>query len=107
MKKTVKEGRIFAVFGANLKKIRKTANLSQLDLALKAGITHNFINDIEHCYRGVSLQTIQRLAESLNISPHVLFIDDERELEKALSPYPEHIESLLKAVEEFRNHYEQ
>ncbi|MDR1363716.1 MAG: helix-turn-helix domain-containing protein [Spirochaetaceae bacterium] len=94
------------VFGRNLKRLREKAKLSQIDLGLESGITHNFINDIEHSKRGVSLDTIAKLSKALNVSPHTFFIEDEGALEKDLTPYPEHIESLIKAVEDFRSHYE-
>jgi transcriptional regulator with XRE-family HTH domain len=94
------------VFGRNLKRLREKAKFSQIELAMESGITHNFINDIEHAKRGVSLDTIEKLSEALKVSPHAFFIIDEDALEKELSPYPEHIESLLKAVEDFRSHYE-
>jgi transcriptional regulator with XRE-family HTH domain len=89
-----------------LKRLREKAKFSQIELALESGITHNFINDIEHAKRGVSLDTIEKLAQALNVSPHTFFIEDKEALEKDLSPYPEHIDSLIKAVEDFRSHYE-
>jgi transcriptional regulator with XRE-family HTH domain len=94
------------IFGRNLKRLRERAKFSQIELAMESGITHNFINDIEHAKRGVSLDTIEKLSKALAVSPHTFFIEDEEALEKDLSPYPEHIESLIKAVEDFRSHYE-
>jgi transcriptional regulator with XRE-family HTH domain len=94
------------IFGRNLKRLREKAKFSQVELALESGITHNFINDIEHAKRGVSLDTIEKLATALDVSPHAFFIIDEDSFEKELTPYPEHIETLLKAVEDFRSHYE-
>ncbi|MDR0410005.1 MAG: helix-turn-helix domain-containing protein [Spirochaetaceae bacterium] len=97
---------IRTIFGRNLKRLREKAKFSQIELALESGITHNFINDIEHAKRGVSLDTIEKLSRALCVSPHTFFIEDEAALEKDISPYPEHIESLIKAVEDFRSHYE-
>jgi transcriptional regulator with XRE-family HTH domain len=98
--------RIHIIFGRNLKRLREKSKFSQMELALESGITHNFINDIEHAKRGVSLDTIEKLSRALKVSPHIFFIEDEEALEKDLSPYPEHIESLIRAVEDFRSHYE-
>jgi transcriptional regulator with XRE-family HTH domain len=94
------------IFGRNLKRLRERAKFSQIELAMESGITHNFINDIEHAKRGVSLDTIEKLSLALNVSPHTFFIKEEGALEKDLSPYPEHIDSLIRAVEDFRSHYE-
>jgi transcriptional regulator with XRE-family HTH domain len=94
------------IFSRNLKRLRERAKLSQIELAMESGITHNFINDIEHAKRGVSLETIEKLAQALKVSPHTFFIEDKDALEKYLSPYPEHIDSLIRAVEDFRSHYE-
>jgi transcriptional regulator with XRE-family HTH domain len=94
------------IFSRNLKRLREKAKFSQIELAMESGITHNFINDIEHAKRGVSLDTIEKLAQALDVSPHTFFIEDKEALEKDLSPYPEHIDSLIKAVEDFRSHYE-
>ncbi|MDR0662482.1 MAG: helix-turn-helix domain-containing protein [Spirochaetaceae bacterium] len=94
------------IFSRNLKRLREKAKFSQIELAMESGITHNFINDIEHAKRGVSLDTIEKLSQALKVSPHTFFIEDSETLEKDLSPYPEHIDSLIRAVEDFRSHYE-
>jgi transcriptional regulator with XRE-family HTH domain len=48
--------------------------MSQLALAKRAGLTHNFINDIEKSKKGVSLKTIGILAEALDAEPYQFFI---------------------------------
>ena len=44
----MKEEEIRSTFAKNLKAYRKKQNLSQMELAAKAGITTNFVNDIEN-----------------------------------------------------------
>jgi len=63
------------LFGYNLARIRKNAGLSQLGLAHKVGLSHNFINDIESSKKGVSFTTIERLAEALDIDPLHFFVN--------------------------------
>ena len=52
-------------------------NISQLSLALNTGLTHNFINDIENCKKGISAKTLAKLANALNAKPHQFFLPDE------------------------------
>ncbi|MDR2767324.1 MAG: helix-turn-helix domain-containing protein [Treponema sp.] len=61
-------------FSRNLKLYRKKLHLSQLALSMKAGITHNFVNDIENCKKWVSPETINKLAMALEIEPYQLFM---------------------------------
>ena len=67
-----------ALFASNLIRLRKEAGLSQKRLAEMAGLTHNFINDIENEKKGVSVETIGRLVEALDTDPVMFFMDLER-----------------------------
>ena len=68
------------ILANNIRKQRKKKNFSQMELALKAGVSTAFINAIENKQNWVSAQTLSRLAESLNVKPHELFLaDDENE----------------------------
>jgi transcriptional regulator with XRE-family HTH domain len=51
--------------------------LSQLSLANKLGMTHNFLNEIEHGRKWVSPETIQKLCSALEVQPYQFFIPDE------------------------------
>ncbi|GMO31491.1 MAG: hypothetical protein Ta2F_06970 [Termitinemataceae bacterium] len=96
------------LFGRNLKKQRKSANLSQIILAAHADLTHNFINDVEHGKKGVSFETITKLSRALEIEPYILFLgsmDKEIENLDASKDFPDHVEVLLKAVDDFKRHY--
>ena len=48
MKETISGISIRSLFARNLRRLRGIANLSQINLAIEAGLTHNFINDIEN-----------------------------------------------------------
>ena len=54
----------------NLKRLRSLQNMSQLGLATNAGLTHNFINDIENCKKGMSTKTLAKLCVALQVEPH-------------------------------------
>jgi len=64
-------------FSEELVKNRKAANLTQEDLAEKVGLTDKYISDLERAKFSPSLETIEKLAYSLNISPDLLLKEDK------------------------------
>jgi transcriptional regulator with XRE-family HTH domain len=76
MKVTSYEAEIRRLFSKNLKRLRIRANLSQLSLALKADLTHTFINDIENCKRWFSPESLAKLALALDATPNEFFQPD-------------------------------
>ena len=72
-----KEEEIRTIFAKNIKFYRKKLKLSQMELATKAGITTNFINDIENGKKWVSPGTLAKLCEVLEIEPYKLFLEIE------------------------------
>ena len=65
---------IRSLFGSNLRKLRKVANLSQSGLAEKADLAPNFVNDIENGRKWVSPESLGKLSKALEIEPYQLFI---------------------------------
>ena len=65
------------LFAANLKRLRSERGLSQLKLATQIGMATNFINDIEQGRKGISTDSIARLAEALEVDPYELFLPEE------------------------------
>ncbi|MDR0527150.1 MAG: helix-turn-helix domain-containing protein [Spirochaetaceae bacterium] len=103
MNYTIEELR--ALFGDNLKKLRMDAKISQLKLGLKIDLTHNFINDIERGKKGASFETVVKLAEALGVEPYRFFVPKWEPREEDFLGYPNHVESLLKAVDDFKGYY--
>ena len=66
------------LFSNNLRRLRALHNISQLSLANQAGLTHNFINDIENCKKWVSPQTIAKLAAVLRVEPYQFFLPEAK-----------------------------
>jgi transcriptional regulator with XRE-family HTH domain len=60
----------------NLKRLRSLQNIPQLTLAMKTGLTHNFINDIENCKKGVSARTLAKLSMAFNVEPYQFFLPE-------------------------------
>lgn len=61
------------IFINNLKYYRKERNIRQLDLALEIGKSSNYINSIENGKYFPSPETIEQIADFLNIEPFQLF----------------------------------
>ena len=67
---------IIKVFGTNLKKMRLEKGLSQERFAEICGLHRTYISDIECFQRNVSLETVQKIADALNIEAYRLFMED-------------------------------
>jgi transcriptional regulator with XRE-family HTH domain len=76
MSDAINEIEIRATLGRNLKRLRVTKKLSQLSLAVKAGLTYNFINDIENGKKWLSPKTLAALATVLDIKPYEFFVPE-------------------------------
>jgi transcriptional regulator with XRE-family HTH domain len=82
------------LLGKNLKRLRTRKNISQLALANQAGLTHNFINEIENGRKWVSPESLAKLAGALDAEPYQFF-SPETEL-RPLDPdiVTEHLEDI-------------
>ena len=58
---------------ARTKQLRKQLNMSQLDLALKVGIDRNQISRIENAENNVSIKTLHKLVEQLDVELNEFF----------------------------------
>jgi transcriptional regulator with XRE-family HTH domain len=97
------------LFSLNLKRLRSRWDLSQLGLAEKADLTHNFVNDIENCKKWVSPQSLAKLVNALDIAPHELLLPDvklKQEETERLSIYIDDFsDSLIRSVKELKARY--
>lgn len=53
------------VFAANLKAIRKSAGMTQADLAATIGVSLSFLTDLECAKKAPSFQTLEKLSYAL------------------------------------------
>ena len=60
------------IFRKNVKSFRKSKNLTQEQLAELCDLSTNYIGDIERNRRKVTIDTIEKIANGLNISPSEL-----------------------------------
>ena len=64
---------ILKVFGSNVRKYRIENKLSQEKLAELSGLHRTYISDVERFQRSISLENIQKIADSLKIETYELF----------------------------------
>ena len=76
MANKIDEMYIHRLISNNLKRLRSLQNMSQLTLAVKTGLTHNFINDIENCKKGVSARTLAKLSTAFDVEPYQFFLPE-------------------------------
>ena len=57
------------IFRQNVRYYRKKYRLSQEKLAELAGLSTNYIGDIERTNRKVTIDTIEKISKALNIPP--------------------------------------
>jgi len=65
--RTASEG-IKTILAENVRRYRRSKNLSQEDLAGKCGLHRTYIGSVERCERNVTLSTLELLASAFGIS---------------------------------------
>ena len=104
-KNSINEQHIYKLISRNIKRIRSLQNISQLNLAVKTGLTHNFINDIENCKKGVSARTLAKLSTALDVEPYQFFLPHEM-TDNFMSGYVKDFnDSLQKVVADLTQQY--
>jgi transcriptional regulator with XRE-family HTH domain len=104
-KNEIDEKYIFKLISSNIKRLRSVQNISQLNLALSTGLTHNFINDIENCKKGVSAKTLAKLSIALNVEPYQFFMPNAMANNEIMSYVKDFNDSLQKVVSELTQQY--
>ncbi|MCL2609413.1 MAG: helix-turn-helix transcriptional regulator [Treponema sp.] len=97
MKDNISEDYVRLLVSRNLKRLRMMQNLSQLGLAHVAELTHNFINDIENCKKGISAKTLAKLSVALNVEPHQFFLPESMAGNK-MRPYVDDFNDALQKI---------
>jgi transcriptional regulator with XRE-family HTH domain len=63
---------LVAVFAANVRRLRLELNLSQEELAERAGVHRTYVGMIERSEKNCTIYNIERLAQALNVEPGTL-----------------------------------
>ena len=82
------ENELRKIFSSNIKRYRNRFKWFQVDLAKKAGVSINFINDIESEKKWASPATMLKLANTFNIEVY--------ELLKPPDSFPDNFDSIVK-----------
>jgi transcriptional regulator with XRE-family HTH domain len=109
MVNNISEADIRVMLGKNLKRLRAKQVLSQLELAVKADLTHNFINDIEHGKKWLSPKTLASLSRALQTEPREFFAPETKIPEQAAAALAGYLDDLtgdvLKWAEDIKGRY--
>jgi transcriptional regulator with XRE-family HTH domain len=93
----------------NLKRFRSRKKLSQLALANKADLAHNFINEIENCQKWISPETLAKLSEVLGVKPYQFFLPEGLHKSQESEIFTGYLDDLKdsfdKMVHDIRNQY--
>ena len=60
-----------------IKEIRERVGITQLELAQRASVSQPYMHDLENNKRGAKRETMNRIAEVLNVEPGELIAKDE------------------------------
>ena len=67
--------RLLASFGNRVRALRLAAEISQEELAMRAGLDRTYVGGVERGERNLTLVNISRLADALGVHPRDLFDD--------------------------------
>lgn len=66
-------------FGRNVQIARQALNISQEELAFRAGLHRTYIGMVERAERSISLQNAKKIADALNLTLDSLLENGEKE----------------------------
>ncbi len=69
-------GSVTAILANNMKKARKTAGFSQLELSNRTGLSLGYIGDLEEGKKFPSARTIEVICDALHVKPFQLFLEE-------------------------------
>lgn len=73
------ESDILKIFGERVRLLRVKHNLSQEELAFRAGVHRTYIGMIERAEKNITLVNIEKVAKALNVSIAELLSNEKKE----------------------------
>lgn len=71
--KNLKDANLQIRFGEKVRRLRYRKDMTQEELAVKAGLHRNYVSDMERGTRNVSLKAIEKVAKALSVKERDLF----------------------------------
>ena len=71
------EGQLQKIVGRNLRRYRKERGLSQEAFADHVGVHRTYMGAVERGERNLTLQTVEKMADFLNLDPRELLTEPE------------------------------
>jgi transcriptional regulator with XRE-family HTH domain len=105
MKNKITENHVRSLVSKNIRRLRGIHNISQIKLALNAGLAHNFINDIENCKKGISVKTLAKLSVALDVEPYQFFLPENISDNNMMHYVNDFNDSLQKVIKELTMQY--
>lgn len=65
---------VVKLLGVNVRRLRLAADLTQEQLAAEAGMERSYVSDLERGTRNPSVAALGRIAEALQVEPHLLLM---------------------------------
>ena len=96
---------IRGLLSKNLKRLRSIAKLSQVNLAIEADLTHNFINDIESGKKWVSAETLEKLSIALKAEPYQFFISESKWNDRGAEIFSLYLDDFENSFEKMLDEY--
>lgn len=84
MKRAVSNSRIIEIVAQNIRAARKSADLSQEELAHEAELDRTYISQVERKQRNLTISVLARIARALGTTPDKLLIPSGVSAPKAL-----------------------
>ncbi|RIR97821.1 helix-turn-helix domain-containing protein [Mycobacteroides abscessus] len=76
------EGQLQKIVGLNLRRYRKERGLSQEAFADHVGVHRTYMGAVERGERNLTLQTVEKMADFLNLDPLVLLSEPKPPLSR-------------------------
>ena len=89
--------------GENLKRIRKSKNLTQFQLAELADISEETVKNIELCRCWTSEKNLAKITEALNIDIHKLFLPVESSIQKDSENISQIKQTIAEELKSYKN----
>lgn len=78
---------ILKSFGERLRLVRERRGISQERLALACGMDRTYVSAVDRGRQNITIVNMYRLAEALNVSPHIFLLPNE-DFDSALDSLP-------------------